>query len=280
MSFLVSVDHLANMIKNKEENIVVVDVRFQLTNPDAGKDAYLEEHIPGAVYLDLNKDLSGEVKEHGGSHPLPEREELASKLGQLGIDQETTVVIYEEKNGMFSARCLWLLHDLGHEDAYILDGGLTKWIEENNEVSTDIPKTEKKTFQLGSTHNETVNMQDVKQKMKEKSAILIDSRSRERYLGNTEPLYAKAGHIPGAKNYFWKDVLNEDGIWRTEKELEDHFAELPKDKEIIVSCGSGVSACPNILALKRAGFKNIKLYPGSFSDWISYNDNQLETKEE
>lgn len=280
MSFLVSVDQLANMIKNKEENIVVIDVRFQLTNPDAGKDAYLEEHIPGAVYLDLNKDLSGEVKEHGGSHPLPEREELASKLGQLGIDQETTVVIYEEQNGMFSSRCLWLLHDLGHEKAYILDGGLTKWKEENNEVSTDIPKTEKKTFKLDSIHNETVNMQDVKQKMKEKSAILIDSRSRERYLGNTEPLYTKAGHIPGAKNYFWKDVLNEDGIWRTEKELEDHFAELPKDKEIIVSCGSGVSACPNILALKRAGFKNIKLYPGSFSDWISYNDNQLETKEE
>jgi len=280
MSFLVSVDHLANMIENKKGNIVVVDVRFQLTNPDAGKDAYLEEHIPGAVYLDLNKDLSGEVKKHGGSHPLPEREKLASKLGQLGIDRETTVIIYEEKNGMFSARCLWLLHYLGHEKAYILDGGLTKWKEKNNEVSTNIPKTKKKTFKLGSTHNETVNMQDVKQKMKEKSAILIDSRSRERYLGNNEPLYAKVGHIPGAKNYFWKDVLNEDGIWRTEKELEDLFAELPKDKEIIVSCGSGVSACPNILALKRAGFKNIKLYPGSFSDWISYNDNQLETKEE
>src|SRR5690625_4835394 len=119
-------------------------------------------------------------------------------------------------------------------------------------------------------------MQDVKQKMKEKSAILIDSRSRERYLGKTEPLYAKAGHIPGATNYFWKDVLDENGLWKSDKELTAHFKALSKNDEIIVSCGSGVSACPNVLALKMAGYENVKLYPGSFSDWISYEENKVE----
>lgn len=279
MSFLKSIQQFQDLMQDKED-IVIVDVRFQLTDPDAGKNAYLEGHIPDAVFLDVNKDLSGQVEKHGGSHPLPDRDTLAYKLGEIGIDQNTTVIIYDENNDMFSARCLWLFHYLGHDNAYILDGGWTKWIEEGNEVTADIPKKEAKTFKLNPSKNETVDMLDVKQKMEEKSAILIDSRSRERYLGKVEPLYKKSGHIPGAKNYFWENVFDDEGNWKDTKELKRHFVDLPKDEEIIVSCGSGVSACPNILALKQAGFKNVKLYPGSFSDWISYDDNRLETKEE
>src|SRR5699024_70127 len=129
-------------------------------------------------------------------------------------------------------------------------------------------------------HEEVVDMKQVKEKLADDTAILIDSRSRDRYLGKTEPMHPKAGHIPGAKNMFWKGVLDADGHWKNVDELKEHFADLPKDEEIIVSCGSGVSATPNIMGLKMAGFKNIKLYTGSYSDWISYDENELETKEE
>lgn len=280
MSFLMTVNQLENSMQNNERDVAIVDVRYQLNNPAAGRVAYQKGHIPGAVYLDLKEDLSSEAKQHGGSHPLPDKDVLASKLGELGIDHDTLVVIYGEKNDMFSARCLWLFHYLGHENAYILDGGLAKWLQEGNEITTDTPQRKAKTFKPSSFENKIVNMQDVKQKMDDKPAVLIDSRSKDRYLGKTEPLYGRAGHIPGAKNYFWKDVLDAEGNWKDNEELERHFSDLSKSDEIIVSCGSGVSACPNILALKRAGFTNVKLYPGSFSDWISYDENPLETKEE
>ena len=274
MDFLMEVAELEKSLSASD--IIPVDVRFQLNDPEAGRSAYEKSHIPGAVYLDLKEDLSGKAEQHGGSHPLPDREKLAGKLGNLGIAQDTTVVIYGESNDMFSARCLWLFRHLGHEKAYILDGGWSEWVKQENKVTTEIPNYSPKTFTLGQPKEDTVDISDVKQKVSEESAVLIDSRARERYLGKTEPLYEKAGHIPGAKNYFWKEVLDDEGNWKSLKELEHHFSDLPKDEEIIVSCGSGVSACPNVLALKQAGFKNVKLYHGSFSDWISYEDNPVE----
>ena len=279
MDFLITVNELKEKQRNGE-NLILVDVRYNLTDPKAGKEAYLASHIPGAVYLDLKKDLSGKSGKHGGTHPLPEREKLAEKLGELGIEQETLVVIYGEGNDMFTARCLWLFQYLGHEKVWILEGGLSKWVEEGHDVTSEIPNYPPKKFVPAPSKHDTADMLEVKQKMKEESAILIDSRARERYLGATEPLYGKAGHIPGAKNYFWKNVLDDKGNWKSNQAIEQHFKDLPKDAEIIVSCGSGVSACPNVLALKQAGYNNVKLYPGSFSDWISYEENPVETGEE
>jgi len=278
VSFLITVDRLKRRLENKQNNTVIIDVRFQLNDPDAGRKAYLEGHIPGAVYLDLNKDLSGKVEKHGGSHPLPDIDTLAAKIGQIGIDHETKVIIYDLNNDMFAARCWWLLHYMGHEKAYLLDGGLTAWIEAGNETTTELPKLEAKEFEPKLLADEVADIADVKERSSD--SILIDSRAEERYLGKSEPMYKKAGHIPGAKSFFWKGVLTEDGSWKSQGELEQHFAELPKDAEVIVSCGSGVSACPNIIALKKAGFQHVKLYPGSFSDWISYDENEIEKKEE
>ena len=278
MSFLITVDRLKRRLEDKQNNTVIIDVRFQLNDPDAGRKAYLEGHIPGAVYLDLNKDLSGKVEKHGGSHPLPDIDTLAAKIGQIGIDHETKVIIYDLNNDMFAARCWWLLHYMGHEKVYLLDGGLTAWVEAGNETTTELPKLEAKEFEPNLLADEVVDIADVKEKKEE--TILIDSRAKERYLGKSEPMYKKAGHIPGAKSFFWKGILAEDGSWKSQEELERHFAELPKDAEVIVSCGSGVSACPNIIALKKAGFQHVKLYPGSFSDWISYDENEIEKKEE
>lgn len=278
MSFLITVDRLKRRLENKQNNTVIIDVRFQLNDPDAGRKAYLEGHIPGAVYLDLNKDLSGKVEKHGGSHPLPDIDTLAAKIGHIGIDHETKVIIYDLNNDMFAARCWWLLHYMGHEKVYLLDGGLSAWVEAGNETTTALPKLEAKEFEPKLLEDEVVDITDVKERGEE--TILIDSRAKERYLGKSEPMYKKSGHIPGAKSFFWKGILAEDGSWKREKELEQHFAKLPKDAEIIVSCGSGVSACPNIIALKKIGFQHVKLYPGSFSDWISYDENEVEKKEE
>ncbi|HLR02597.1 MAG TPA: sulfurtransferase [Virgibacillus sp.] len=275
MDYLVTCDWLKK--KQHEENIVVIDVRFQLKDSDAGRKAYLEGHIPGAVYLDLNKDLSSKPVKHGGSHPLPEMDVFAAKLGSIGITDDTTVVIYDENNDMFAARMWWLLYYVGHENTYLLDGGLKAWVEDGNELTTEVPALHARTFEPRIRENETVDMETVRDRGEK--VVLIDSRSPDRYSGKTEPMYKKAGHIPGAINYFWKDVLRENGGWKNTDELSDHFNALDKDDEIIVSCGSGVSACPNVIALKSAGFKNVKLYPGSYSDWISYDENETETEE-
>ncbi|WP_084268687.1 GNAT family N-acetyltransferase [Oceanobacillus damuensis] len=279
MTNLISVQRLKNRLANNQNNTAIIDLRFQLDDPDAGRRMYLKDHLPGAVYMDLNKDLSGKVEKHGGSHPLPDWTQFTAKIGNIGIDNQTTVVIYDQGNEMFAARLWWLLETIGHDNVYILEGGYNRWVEEGNEVTDEIPSLEAKEFKAEIAGDRFVKMQDVKEKMETNDAVLIDSRARERYLGEWEPLYSKAGHIPGAKNYFWKDVFSEDGIWKKGEVLEEHFSNLSKKDEIIVSCGSGISACPNILALKMAGFKNVKLYPGSFSDWISYDENEVELEE-
>ncbi|WP_088051156.1 sulfurtransferase [Virgibacillus dakarensis] len=280
MSVLVSSEWLARRLKDQPENTAIIDVRFSLADPEAGRTAYEKSHIPGAVYLDLNKDLSGPVQTHGGNHPLPDINNFAEKMGEIGIDNETTVVIYDQDNDMFSARLWWLLHYAGHGHVYILDGGLASWMRQGHVTTNKIPVPEVKQFKPSVRANKVVHIDGVKERLKNGSAVLLDSRAKDRYLGKTEPLYAKAGHIPGAKNYFWKDVLDENGLWKNDKELASHFKALSKDDEIIVSCGSGVSACPNVLALKMAGYENVKLYPGSFSDWISYEENEVETDAE
>lgn len=280
MSHLISINRLKNRLENNQDNTIIIDVRFQLKDPDAGQKAYLASHLPGAVYMDLNKDLSGKAGKHGGNHPLPDMELFANKIGKLGIDHHTSVVIYDQGNDMFAARLWWLLDYMGHNKVYLLDGGYDRWVKEGNVVTDEVPKLKAKEFQPAFRDNNMVNIDEVKEKIKDKSAILIDSRAKDRYLGRTEPMYGKAGHIPGAKSFFWKNVLNKDGLWKKDAELTSHFASLSKDDEIIVSCGSGVSACPNVLALKKAGYKNVKLYPGSFSDWISYEENEVEKQEE
>lgn len=280
MSWIVSAKWLQDRIENDIENTVIVDVRFQLGNPEYGKDAYLASHIPHAVFLDLEKDLSGPVNKHGGNHPLPSASVLAQKLGQVGIDRDQTVVIYDQANDMFAPRLWWMLRYMGHEHVNLLDGGLNSWIKAGYQVTDELPNPQPKTFHPQLLTHSVVNIEQVKEKLSRSAALIIDSRAEERYLGYKEPLYKKAGHIPGAKNYFWKGVLNDEGYWKSVQQLEEHFSTLNKQDEIIVSCGSGVSACPNIIGLLLAGYENVKLYPGGYSDWISYEENNIITKED
>lgn len=280
MSYIVTSEWVSKRLEETDSNLIIVDCRFELQSPEVGKRLFIENHLPTAVYLDLNKDLSGPTQRHGGNHPLPDMHEFAEKLGNLGIDEKTTVVVYDQANEMYAPRLWWLLTYMGHEDVYILDGGYEKWVAEGRTVTQEIVTRTPKVFTPHIQTDAKVDIEGVKEKLGNQSAILIDSRAKDRYLGKVEPLYARAGHIPGAKNYFFKGVLKDNGLWKNTQEMEVHFADLPKNKEIIVSCGSGVSACPNIIALKQAGYTNVKLYPGSYSDWISYEENEVETMEE
>lgn len=280
MPYLIDVKTLNHKLQENKEELVLIDVRFSLANDRQGEDAYNQSHLPGAYYLHIEKDLSGEVKKHGGNHPLPDPQKLTEKLSEIGVTNDKVVVIYDAGNDMFAPRAWWLLHYLGHDQCYVLEGGFNEWVNQGYPVTSDVPEKKKTTFIANIRPNLTVDINEVKEKVTSKEAYLIDSRARDRYLGRTEPLYSKSGHIPGAKNYFWGEVLDGGGSWKNETELQQHFKQFDIKDEIIVSCGSGISACPNILALKMLGFKNVKLYPGSFSDWISYEENEIATEKD
>ncbi|MCP1132520.1 sulfurtransferase [Paenibacillus polysaccharolyticus] len=263
-----------------ESDVAIVDCRFLLGQPDAGREAYEAGHIPGAVYLDLEKDLSALVTEHGGRHPLPDPAALASRLAKAGIGSNSRIIAYDDQGGMNASRLWWLLRYLGHEQVYVMDEGFSAWQNAKFPVTTDIPVQIPSSFDVNLQPQMLASVTDVQQASASGSAVLIDSRDARRYAGLEEPIDAKAGHIPGAVNYFWKEVLGTDGRWSGVEALEERFVKLGKDDAIIVYCGSGISACPNVIALEEAGYTNVKLYSGSWSDWISYEENAVATEEE
>jgi len=260
-----------------DEHIIIADCRFVLGDPDAGQARYDEDHIPGAVYFDLEKHLSAPKQEHGGRHPLPDLKTLSKRLGEAGISKDSTVIAYDDQGGAMASRFWWLLKFLGHDNVYVLDGGYTKWKEAGYPVTEEPAAPHAAQFEPHPRPHMSVSAEDVKRRLGQPGTVLIDSREEKRFLGVEETIDKKAGHIPGARHYFWKDVLTSQGNWKTAEELQAHFAGLPRNEEIIVYCGSGVTACPNVLALSEAGFTNVKLYAGSWSDWISYPDNPIAT---
>lgn len=276
MSYIISPDTLAGWLEQIDNDIVIIDVRADLIDKDYGARKYAKDHLPDAHFLDLERDLSGEVQEHGGNHPLPDVDVFAEKLEGIGVSNKTTVVVYDNRANMFAPRAWFLLRYVGIKKVYVLNGGYERWKEAGFVVTAEMPKAERATFSPQVNKNEIVSLHDVKNRSE--AVTLIDSRAYERYLGLEEPLYDKAGHIPGAVHYFWEDVIDDKGCWKNEQQLRDHFNALSKDDSIIVSCGSGVSACANLLALRQVGYDNVKLYPGSFSDWISYENNPIVTK--
>ncbi|MDT0124220.1 sulfurtransferase [Paenibacillus sp. RRE4] len=263
-----------------EPDVVFADYRFLLGQPETGRKTYEVGHIPGSIYLDLEKDLSSPVSAHGGRHPLPDPAALASRLAKAGIGSNSRIIAYDDQGCMNASRLWWLLRYLGHEQVYVMDESFSAWQNAKFPVTTDVPVQIPSSFDVKLQPQMLASVEDVQQASASGSAVLIDSRDARRYAGLEEPIDAKAGHIPGAVNYFWKDVLNADGRWSGVEALEERFVKLGKDDGIIVYCGSGVSACPNVIALEEAGFTNVKLYSGSWSDWISYEGNAVATGEE
>ena len=275
MKNLVDVNWLKENIYNKD--LVVVDCRFDLMKHSYGKESYDKNHIPGAFFMDMEKDLASEVKEHGGRHPFPNLNELKEKLENIGIGNDTVVIAYDDGELAGGARFWMLLRYMGHNKVYILNGGIKAWIEAGYELSSDKPTPkEKNIFNININEDMLVKMEEVKSKLGKDNVAIVDAREEERYKGIKEPIDKKAGHIPGALNYFWMEVLDSDeNKIKTLEELEKHFEELKKYDEVILYCGSGLTTTVNSLALDELGIKH-KVYAGSYSDWVSYDDNEVE----
>lgn len=275
---IVTLNWLQDRLGQRE--LLIVDCRFQLDAPEEGRLAYESGHIPGAFYLDLKNDLSGKPGKHGGRHPLPDLGAFAIRLGAIGMHSASKVIAYDDQGGAMAARLWWMLRMMGHKEVYVLDRGYTAWKESGYPVTTEIPEPNPRIFLPRIQENWTVSMEEIRAKIGKPGVTLIDSRTRQRFLGEKEQLDPVAGHIPGAINRFWKENVNKDNSWKTPEELRERFFDISLEDEVIVYCGSGVTACPNVLALMEAGYSKVRLYAGSWSDWISYPDNPVAKGEE
>ncbi|GFN33934.1 sulfurtransferase [Paenibacillus xylaniclasticus] len=263
---------------------VVVDARYVLTDTNAGRSAYVEGHLPGAYYLSLSHDLSSPKREdgRGGRHPLPDPAVLAKTLGRIGISNNTPVVAYDDQGGAMASRLLWLLQWTGHTgEAVVLDGGYAGWVAAGYPVTTEVPADVEGVVYTPRLREEMLVSQDeVRERIGRAGTVIIDSRDPARYRGENETMDPVGGHIPSAINRFWTEGRGADGKWKSAEEQAARFEGISKDDEIIVYCGSGVTATPNVFALKEAGYKNVKLYAGSWSDWSANKDNPVATGEE
>jgi thiosulfate/3-mercaptopyruvate sulfurtransferase len=257
----------------------VIDVRASLSEPDAGQRLYEAGHIPGARFLSLEHDLAGPVGKHGGRHPLPEMNAFAQKVGDMGIGNDSDVVVYDADGGMFGARLWWLLRYAGLTRVQVLDGGFAAWEAAGLPVTDEAPVVAPVPFTPELHPEMTASLEEVRAKLGDPRTLLIDARAAERYRGEVEPLDKKAGHIPGALNKPFTDNL-ERGRFKSPESLRQRFREAERADEVILYCGSGVSAAHNALALEQAGIKGAKLYVGSWSDWSSYDENPVATGEE
>jgi thiosulfate/3-mercaptopyruvate sulfurtransferase len=266
---LVSTDVVAEHLS--DSNWVICDCRHDLMDINAGRRAYDESHLPGAHFLHLDEDLSGAKTGQNGRHPLPKPETLAAKLGSLGINDATQVIAYDAQGGVFAARLWWLLRWLGHAAVAVMDGGLPQWIAERKPLTKESPSVRPALLELRPGVL-PVNATFVLTHLDGKGMQLVDARSPDRFAGQNETLDAVAGHIPRALNRFFKLNLDEQGRFKSPNVLRDEFAALLADrspKEVIHQCGSGVTACHNLLAMEHAGLAGSRLYPGSWSEWCA-----------
>ena len=257
-----------------DPNWVVIDCRHDLMNPAAGRDGYAIGHIKGALFADIETVLSEPKKDADGvfrgRHPLPERAALIETLRSWGINPDSQVVAYDAHGGMFAARLWWMLRWVGHASVAVLDGGLAAWMAEALPMATDTAVRARGTIELGAALTSTVSAGDVLDNIGSGARVLVDARAADRFRGENETMDPVGGHIPGAKNRFFKDNLQADGRFKSAAELRADFAPLLAEPvKSIMQCGSGVTACHNLLALEVAGLPGAALYPGSWSEWCA-----------
>jgi thiosulfate/3-mercaptopyruvate sulfurtransferase len=259
-----------------EPYCVVVDCRFDLMQPDAGHRAYLAGHIPTARYADLNKDLSAPVTPDSGRHPLPAPQTFAGTLDRLGVANDTQVIVYDDSAGAFAARLWWMLRWVGHTAAAVLDGGFRAWILAGGAVAGGEEPPAQPIGQGGRfvPHIDAlavIGAAEVAARLGNARFALVDARAAERFTGAVEPIDTVAGHVPGAVNQPYAENLTQEGRFLPAGELRRLWLERLGGKEpanVAAMCGSGVTACHNLLALEAAGLGGAKLYAGSWSEWI------------
>ncbi len=269
---LISAAELKQHIDNP--TFVILDCRSELTDPKAGAIAFAAGHIPGAQHADPDIHLSDKSKGPNGAfrgrHPLPTQEAFIDILRELGVYPNSQVVAYDAHGSMFASRLWWMLRWVGHRGVAVLDGGLQAWTAGGGALTTDLIRRQRGSITLQASLTSTVSADDVLANLSAKARTVLDARANDRFRGENETIDPVAGHIPGAKNRFFKDNLQADGRFKAADELRGDFGALIKSPDTtIAQCGSGVSACHNLLAMEIAGLPGAALYPGSWSEWSS-----------
>lgn len=282
---LISVEELRKSVYGPADpDLLLVDVQFDLREPRLGRDRYLRMHIPGAVFADLERDLSAPKTGRNGRHPLPSVARMAAAFGRLGVGDATTVIAYDRSGGMFAARLWWMLRYLGHRRVAVLDGGLEAWRQTVRNVNGGWVKPYPRVFTARPQPEFTAAVTDIEAGLEGREEarehLLLDAREPARWRGETEPFDPVAGRIPGARNHLWKRNLDEHGAFLPAAELARRFAPLAAERagrRIVCYCGSGLTAAHNALALTLAGFNGVAVYSGSWSEWCADPARPVET---
>ena len=277
---LIDANDLKTLLELKQQDILVVDCRYVLTDAKAGRQAYTEGHIPGAVYGDLGTLMSGPSTGVNGRHPLPDPQAFADGMADLGANNDTLIVAYDEMDSMFASRLWWLLHWIGHTTVRVLNGGLQAWRNAGGELSTVTPTPARGDLGLRHRAMPTATYTDVlalvqQGRIDSKEKTLIDARAPDRFRGENETIDPVGGHIPGAINRFFKENVQADGRFKSPDQLRSELEGVFGDTDpqnVVHQCGSGVSACHNLLAMEIAGLPGATLYPGSWSEWCHQSD--------
>jgi len=271
MQVLISAPQLLAL--SEDPHTVIFDCRFDLADPQAGREAYAQAHIPGAVYADLNRDLSDMSRAGHGRHPLPNPDQLRLFFQMHGVGERTRVVAYDAREGMFAARLWFLLQWLGHAGGCVLDGGYAAWTALGYKRSTALPLLTPSTGWLSEVNSAWIlESNEVARLLARREIALIDARGAPRFRGEVEPIDPVAGHVPGALNRPFNDNLRPDGTFKSVAELRAEWSEIDAsaaDQTLAVMCGSGVTACHHLLARAHAGLPRAKLYADSWSGWIA-----------
>jgi thiosulfate/3-mercaptopyruvate sulfurtransferase len=258
--FLVSAQELNQCLSSPD--LVLVDVRYNLFDPLLGFNEYCQQHIPGAVYADLDEDLAGVIEDRNGRHPLPSMEKFVAFVRRAGIRENSQVVAYDDIFGGNACRLWWMLQEVGHRKTAVLDGGLTAWFRSGFPFEEGEIKREPSTYQPRAEFRNWVELTPQNYAGFE----IVDARSPERHAGKTEPIDPVAGRIPGSKNIFWKDNLNGDGEFLPRATLREMYSRFENP---VFYCGSGVSACHDLFCYRYAGLEGERLFPGSWSKWCN-----------
>ena len=263
--------HELQALQSAGDPCVLLDCGFDLTDSAAGERAHTAGHLPGAQYAHLERDLAGTktgANGNRGRHPLPDFSNFAARAGCWGIEPGTQVVCYDDHGGIYAARAWWLLRWLQHAEAAVLDGGRAAWISAGGALVTDAPRVDAKPpYPATAPAMPTVDAAALQRQLGR--VLLLDARAPERFCGDVEPLDPVAGHIPGASNRFFKLNLTADGHFKPAAQLREEFQQLGSAAGVVHQCGSGVTACHNLLAMAHAGLAAGALYPGSWSEWCS-----------
>lgn len=273
---LISATELADNYRRPDW--VIFDCRFSLADSTAGAKTYRQGHIPCARYADLNQNLSSPVKSYTGRHPLPDFNVLSKQLGLWGVNNRSQVIVYDDAGGAFAGRMWWLLRTMGHEKVAVLDGGIRHWQKQRRPITTVLPKITPFTFRSYPDQTQWLNAIEVENGLARNNITLIDARTPERFEGRQEPIDPVAGHIPKALNRPFQLNLDKSGLFLPSLQLKSQFQALTDArnlKQIVHMCGSGVTACHNLLAMEVAGLSGSKLYAGSWSEWITNQNHSV-----